>query len=40
MTTDPELIFTQEIDRGQAIKQGCIYCAFFLTHGPKVESGS
>jgi len=37
LTTDPELIFSPSIDRSKAIKDGCFYCAFFLTHGPKVE---
>lgn len=40
MTTDPALIFNPEIDRNQAIKQGCTFCAFFLTNGPKVGSDS
>lgn len=36
LTTDPELIFSPDADRSQAIKDGCIYCEFFLTHGPRV----
>jgi hypothetical protein len=37
LTIDPELIFTPDVDRSVAIKDGCVYCAFFLTHGPRVE---
>lgn len=35
LTTDPELVFTPDIDRSKAIKDGCTYCAFFLTKGPR-----
>lgn len=35
LTTDPELIFSIEVDREAAIKDNCMYCAFFLTHGPR-----
>lgn len=35
-TSDPALIFDPWIDRAQAVKEGCTFCAFFLTHGPKV----
>jgi len=36
LTTDPALIFEPEIDRMAAIKETCTYCAFFLTHGPRL----
>lgn len=35
LTTDPELIFSTEVDRDVVIKDGCIYCAFFLKNGPR-----
>jgi hypothetical protein len=34
VTSDPALIFAPDIDRARAIKEGCEYCAHFLTHGP------
>jgi hypothetical protein len=37
LTTDPSLIFSTDVDRSKAIKDGCSYCAFFLQHGPRVE---
>lgn len=37
LTTDPALIFDPDVDRNQAIKEGCQYCAFFLTSGPRLE---
>jgi hypothetical protein len=37
LTIDPALIFSPEVDRSQAIKDGCTYCAFFLQNGPRVE---
>jgi len=36
LTTDPELIFSTEVDRSHAIKDGCIYCEFFLRNGPRI----
>lgn len=36
LTIDPELIFRTDIDRMGAIKEGCQYCKFFLTNGPKL----
>lgn len=36
LTTDPALIFNPDVDRSQAIKDGCTYCAFFLKSGPRV----
>jgi hypothetical protein len=36
LTIDPELVFDPGVDRSQAIKDGCTYCAFFLRHGPRV----
>lgn len=35
LTTDPELIFSVEVDREATIKDNCMHCAFFLTHGPR-----
>lgn len=36
LTTDPELIFAVGIDREQAIREGCTFCAFFLRNGPRL----
>ncbi|PKQ16129.1 MAG: hypothetical protein CVT67_05890 [Actinobacteria bacterium HGW-Actinobacteria-7] len=35
LTIDPELIFSVEVDRDAAIKENCMYCAFFLKNGPR-----
>lgn len=35
LTIDPELVFSTEVDRNAAIKENCLYCAFFLKHGPR-----
>lgn len=35
-TWDPQLIFEPSIDRREAKKETCTYCAFFLTHGPRM----
>jgi len=37
LTTDPALIFDPDIDRDAAIKEECVYCGFFLKHGPRLE---
>jgi hypothetical protein len=37
LTIDPELIFSVDVDRMAAIKEGCQYCAFFLTNGPRIS---
>lgn len=37
LTVDPALIFSLEVDRTHAIKDGCTYCAFFLVNGPRIE---
>lgn len=34
-TSDPNLVFDPDVDRDEAIKEECIYCAFFLTRGPR-----
>ena len=36
LTSDPELIFTIEVDRNAAIKQICMFCEHFLTRGPRL----
>jgi hypothetical protein len=36
LTIDPELIFSPDVDRSAAIKDGCTYCAFFLKNGPRI----
>lgn len=36
LTTDPELVFSVEVDRSAAIKENCLYCAFYLKHGPRL----
>lgn len=38
VTSDPALVFDPTIDRGAAVKEQCTFCAFFLTHGPRVAS--
>ena len=37
-TTDPEYIFAVDVDRDQALKQGCLWCKHFLVNGPKKAS--
>jgi hypothetical protein len=37
LTTDPALVFNPEVDRNQALKQSCLYCAFFLEKGPRKQ---
>jgi hypothetical protein len=37
LTTDPELVFDPTVDRSAPIKDGCKFCAFFLTNGPRIE---
>lgn len=37
MTADPALIFDVTVDRSAAIKEECIYCAFFLRRGPRID---
>ena len=39
ITTDPNLVFDETVDRSQALKQSCLYCVFFLTKGPKKACG-
>jgi hypothetical protein len=36
VTSDPALIFDPFVDRSAAAKEQCTYCAFFLTHGPRL----
>ena len=36
LTTDPALIFDRSVDRSVAIKDGCKFCGFFLTNGPRL----
>lgn len=36
LTTDPELIFSVEVDRESAIKENCFFCEFFLKNGPRL----
>lgn len=35
VTIDPALIFDPDVDRDAAIKDTCMYCEFFLEHGPR-----
>ena len=37
VTIDPALVFSLEVDRSAAIKDGCHSCEFFLTNGPKLK---
>lgn len=36
LTTDPEMVFDTDIDRTAAIKDGCIFCEFFIKNGPRL----
>lgn len=36
-TSDPALIFDPDVDRDVAIRETCMYCAFFIRHGPRLE---
>lgn len=36
LTTDPDLVFSVEVDRNAVIKDNCMYCAFFLKNGPRL----
>jgi len=38
VTGDPALVFDPTIDRARAAKEICTRCAFFLTHGPRVDA--
>mgnify|MGYP007057166642 CR=1 FL=1 len=35
LTSDPALVFDPSVDREVAVKEPCLFCAFFLTHGPR-----
>lgn len=37
ITSDPELIFSTEVDRSAARRDHCMSCAFFLTNGPRIQ---
>lgn len=37
LTVDPALLFADDVDREAAIKDGCMFCEFFLTRGPKIK---
>ncbi len=36
LTTNPDLVFVPDVDRDQAIKEVCLFCAFFLNKGPRL----
>lgn len=36
LTVDPELVFDAAVDRDSAIREECLFCAFFLRHGPRL----
>lgn len=36
LSSDPALIFDPTVDRDAAIKELCMFCEFFLRHGPRV----
>jgi hypothetical protein len=38
VTDDPDLLFDPSVDRSAAIKDGCTYCGFFLTNGPRIAA--
>lgn len=35
LATNPELVFSMDVDRSQAIKEECRFCVYFLTNGPR-----
>lgn len=37
VTTDPSMIFSADADRDAAIKESCLTCEFFYSHGPKLD---
>lgn len=37
ITSDPELVFDPDIDREVAVKETCLFCAFFLRKGPRLS---
>lgn len=37
LTTDPVLIFDPSVDRTEAIKDGCMFCEFFLKNAPRAS---
>jgi hypothetical protein len=37
LTTEPELVFSPEVDRSAARKDGCMHCEFFLRNGPRIS---
>lgn len=37
-TSDPELVFSAEVDREAAIKEVCFFCEFFLKNGPRAAA--
>lgn len=36
IATDVTLLLDATVDRKAAIKETCMYCEFFLTHGPRL----
>jgi len=36
LTVDPALVFDSGVDRDVAIREECLYCAFFLRKGPRL----
>lgn len=37
VTSDPALVFEPFVDRTVAAKEQCLFCEFFLTHGPRTD---
>ncbi|MBE0475838.1 MAG: hypothetical protein IBX62_01890 [Coriobacteriia bacterium] len=35
LTIEPELVFDPAVDRSAAIREECVFCAFFLRYGPR-----
>ncbi|MBI5231462.1 MAG: hypothetical protein HY876_04770 [Coriobacteriales bacterium] len=36
LTNEPAEIWDPTVDRSHAIREGCLFCTFFLTHAPKL----
>lgn len=36
LTSDVNLLLSAEVDRSKAVKETCVYCEHFLTHGPRL----
>jgi hypothetical protein len=37
LASDPEIIFSTEVDREVVIKDICMFCEFFIENGPRLS---